>query len=370
MNTLLVNARRPRSIMLFLMALTAVAVALFNSTVIASASDDEWRQPVQGLTVSPGDSAGELRVVWDAHPEGPVDYRVTWTPAGASYRSYTQSAWNAFPTEPELTVSGLTPGADFKVKVRARFTESRKSRWSDSVNGTVAEDSPGNLIRLLDQEPVIAQQQVAAPATMDECKQGLVAGHFVFCAGNDFSFHAVEPDGSYYINWSEWATRQSNVSHYSIQRLQFMYRLDFEQDGNPVDPTDFAPLGADSCRPSYYNEAWFWSCKGISNVREDPDGNPTSVTQLESNYQGTSYSGRLSAPGRKRNVEIEVLVIPARLPTGLADRLTEEELGDTVFLTVTEVEMHLYLNTVHFDDDSTESHYDLVDGASGLEDRA
>ena len=91
-----------------------------------------------GLMVTAGVAAGEIDVAWDAHPEGSDEYRVAWAPVGESFRSASNSDWNAFPTANEVTLSGLEPGDAYKVKVRARFGR-RRSEWSSVATADAAE---------------------------------------------------------------------------------------------------------------------------------------------------------------------------------------------------------------------------------------
>ena len=95
----------------------------------AQSTDTPWRAAVTGLTVTAGAAAGEIDVAWDAHPEGPDDYRVAWAPDAESFRRALDSDWNAFPTTNQVTLGGLEPGDTYKVKVRAR-SGSRRSEWS------------------------------------------------------------------------------------------------------------------------------------------------------------------------------------------------------------------------------------------------
>ncbi|MYF43967.1 MAG: fibronectin type III domain-containing protein, partial [Acidimicrobiaceae bacterium] len=71
---------------------------------------------VTGLSVQAGDAPGELHVSWDPHPDGAVDHRVRWTPAGQDFKPKKDTDWNAFPVDNELTISGLWPGQSYKVQ--------------------------------------------------------------------------------------------------------------------------------------------------------------------------------------------------------------------------------------------------------------
>ena len=81
--------------------------------------------------------------------------------------------------------------------------------------------------------PSLVQGQAnESPATMKECKEELAAGRAVLCKGNSFSVKTILPDGGYHINWSQWASRHSNVDRYTIQRLRFLYRYNFELEAD------------------------------------------------------------------------------------------------------------------------------------------
>ncbi len=220
-----------------------------------------------------------------------------------------------------------------------------------------------------------------SPATISECKEEQTAGRAVVCSRNSFTVTTVRPDGSYHIDWSEWADRHSNVDRYTVQRLRFMYRYNFELegDGTPVEASDYAEPDVNSCRPLAVERngmevtRWAWACNGISNVREDPSGQPTSVEHLaayDENSTSVSHSDSLLAPGRKHDVSVSALLIPgdkdaphADNPQSISDRLTQQQVDDgTHDLLASDVEMHLYYITAHFEGGARRSGYALVDG--------
>ena len=127
-------------------AMAAVIILAFAAamTVAAQADTPEWRLPVTGLTAVAGDQAGEIDLTWDSHPQTSKtlsDYRVTWTPEGQDFKSNEESAWYAYPTANRFTVTGLDAGETYKVRVRARYDDAKKSNWSTVVTGTAAENS-------------------------------------------------------------------------------------------------------------------------------------------------------------------------------------------------------------------------------------
>ena len=238
--------------------------------------------------------------------------------------------------------------------------------------------------------PGISPQQVgiASPATMRECKEERDAGRSVQCKANSFSVKTIRPDGGYNIDWSRWASQHSNVDRYSIQRLRFLYLYNFEREdnGDAVEHSDYTVPHVNSCVPrgAEVNSRrevtrWAWNCSGIGQIEEDPFGVPTSIEQLEAfedNWTSQNWTGSLLAPGRKPDVPVQAFRIPGSKtdphvdnPQSLADRLTQQQVDDdTHDLLATEIEMHLYLITVHFDDGTTLRRYDLID-AGPFDDR-
>ena len=115
-----------------------VAVSEFNAARFAGRPAPlPQRVAVSGVEVVSGPGAGELSVTWDVHDAGPVNYRVSWRPAGEQFRRAADVEWNAFPSGAEHVISGLVPGGVYEVRVRARFGGSG-SRWSDVVSRAAA----------------------------------------------------------------------------------------------------------------------------------------------------------------------------------------------------------------------------------------
>ena len=121
----------------------AVMIALMAvvMTFTVQADGPDWRLPVTGLTAVAGDDPGEMLITWDAHPQTTKtlqDYRVTWAPDGEPFKTNDQTDWYAYPTTNEVSVTGLDADQTYKVRVRARYNDNKKSRWSDAVTGQAA----------------------------------------------------------------------------------------------------------------------------------------------------------------------------------------------------------------------------------------
>ena len=124
-------------------AMTAVVILAFAMvmTVSAQSDDPDWKVAPTGLVVATGDAAGKLDLTWDAHPQTSKtlqDYRVTWAPDGEAFRPNSETEWYAYPTTNEVTVTGLDAGETYKVRVRARYDDNKKSHWSNVVTGQAA----------------------------------------------------------------------------------------------------------------------------------------------------------------------------------------------------------------------------------------
>ncbi len=128
---------------LLLGSLVVMLAVLLPLAYLSAAGAQSGRDAVTGLTAVPGDDPGELVITWDAHPDNAKDYRVSWAPQEESFRTYTDTDWNAFPIVASHTVTGLEAGASYKVRVRARF-QNGGSPWSAVVIGSAGAASGNN----------------------------------------------------------------------------------------------------------------------------------------------------------------------------------------------------------------------------------
>ncbi len=126
---------------------TAVAILLLAVSALALWAPDTIsaktnRSPaLTGVSVTASANPGELDVSWDAHPDGAEDHRVSWAPSNENFRTWTDTDWNAFPTGTSYTITGLSGGEEYKVRVRARFQSGPSSQWSGILTATATAQS-------------------------------------------------------------------------------------------------------------------------------------------------------------------------------------------------------------------------------------
>ena len=93
---------------------------------------------VASVTISSTQS-GTISVEWDAPSDSSTkDYRIVWTKAGEPFKKIHDPDHNAFPTDPQYTITDLEEGEEYEVKVRARYAGSPNGPWSDVLAITVA----------------------------------------------------------------------------------------------------------------------------------------------------------------------------------------------------------------------------------------
>ena len=75
-------------------------------------------------------SSGTAIITWAAAFDTPEDYRISWAAAEGNYKTWTDLSGNAFPSSASQTISGLTAGQRYKVRVRARYGPGSSGPWS------------------------------------------------------------------------------------------------------------------------------------------------------------------------------------------------------------------------------------------------
>ena len=88
------------------------------------------------------DALGELTITWDAPSDAPADYRVVWARDDLSYLSWDASdethRGSSYPdgADTSLTLSGLTGGETYKVRMRSRYSPGTSDGWSGPWSDT------------------------------------------------------------------------------------------------------------------------------------------------------------------------------------------------------------------------------------------
>ena len=99
------------------------------------------------------DAAGELTISWDPPASAPSDYRVMWAEASLDYLSWKAdneaTRGNSYPegSAASLTLTGLTEGAEYKVRVRSRYSSGGphgpwSGPWTDEATQQVRSGTP------------------------------------------------------------------------------------------------------------------------------------------------------------------------------------------------------------------------------------
>ena len=136
---------RPGHALLLLVAVLFVCMTgLVGGTAWADAPGE-----IPNLSLS-SNAPGELTITWNAPATTPEDYRVAWAKNDLSYLAWDASnethRGSAYPsaTATSHTLTGLTNGATYKVRMRSRYNTGTSEGWSGpwTTKATVTVSSP------------------------------------------------------------------------------------------------------------------------------------------------------------------------------------------------------------------------------------
>ena len=132
------NIARKLTSIIALSVMVAALLAVVAVTQSGTANAQVAGRTISNLQLSHNDD-GDLLISWDAPELAPRDYRVMWAKSSENYKTWTDTTGNAFPTNASHTVSGLDRGHEYKVKVRARYSNG-SGPWSTEVQHTIPEE--------------------------------------------------------------------------------------------------------------------------------------------------------------------------------------------------------------------------------------
>ena len=117
---------------------TATAPPTNTATFTATPTPILENESLPSLTLSTS-GPGKLKISWDAANPNPTDYRVNWAKVGEQYPTWTVNLGNEETIGLEYTLTGLEPGAEYKVRVRARYykgsyaSNPRSGPWKEAT---------------------------------------------------------------------------------------------------------------------------------------------------------------------------------------------------------------------------------------------
>ena len=172
-------------------------------------------------------SPGALTISWDAPDPAPSDYRIIWAKQDLGFLSYKNSneanRGNEYPSGSERSISlpGLTKGATFKVRARARYTSGGQNNgswsgpWTDTVTARVQDNPPA------------APTGLTADASYDSVTlnwtaptQGTVTGYRVFRGTDADSLSPIVQDtGNTSTEHTDATVAAETTYHYAVLAL-------------------------------------------------------------------------------------------------------------------------------------------------------
>lgn len=132
--------------MIRIFSIMSAALILIVSTLLAfstgTPAEAQDSRTISNFSLS-SDTAGELTISWDTPTDQPRNYRVAWARSDLDFLSWNEPneahRGNRRPggSKTSVTISGLSEGQNYKVKMRARYNNGQ-GPWTNTENQTVA----------------------------------------------------------------------------------------------------------------------------------------------------------------------------------------------------------------------------------------
>ena len=209
------------------LALVAALLAVITALTLVSTTAQAQSGAVPNLQLSSA-NPGVLTISWTRPDPVPSDYRVIWARHDLGFLSYKNSneanRGNEYPrgSERSITLPGLTKGATFKVRARARYTSGGDNNgawsgpWTDTATARVKDDPPAAPTGLT--ASGVAHDSVtiswAAPG------QGSVTGYRILRGTDSNSLSAiVQNTDSTATEYTDSTVAAETTYHYAVLAL-------------------------------------------------------------------------------------------------------------------------------------------------------
>ena len=283
---------RSGRVLLLAAVLLACLVWLVGGTVQADPVPGE----VTNLRLS-SDAPGEFTITWDAPPSAPADYRILWTRDDLAYLPWDASnethRGSSYPdgAVTSLTLTGLTNGETYKVRMRSRYDPGTSDGWSgpwtDEARQRVTGDAPDTLTTR--DEPTPEPTPVPTPQP-GEIAELTLSSDTRGALEMEWTPADPAPD-RYWINWGE-----SHLAFPSLEDRNFnfawtgtdMYFGDSIVDaGKTYQVRVRAVYDADGDEAAWNGP---WSDTETQRVRSNPPPAPGALSVGVVNHNGVSLS--------------------------------------------------------------------------------
>ena len=283
---------------------------------------------------------------------------------------------HSVPNDVESTTVTATPSAPSDVQVEITPSDSDSGTTGHQValilgfneirvtvreNGGVASTTYAVQVTRLASEPEPDPQPVTDPepssTPSERCEEDERNGLIANCVVTRFAAARVEHDGSFNIDWSEWDSRNPDVTGYTLFLQQLRYRSYYD-GGSQM---------ADAVLADVYESCAFvddlWDCEGplMSNLYIDWAGAPEEVDELATDQDITQWNSSLDSPG--------ILVSDETYYRWSGDAADPDNQPEEVTYTTKTFEMDFHHFLIYVGSQTYGRKIVVVNGANGFDER-
>ena len=211
-----------RGALLLLAAALIAGLAVLGGGMVQA---DSVPGEVTNLRLS-SDTPGALTITWDAPSSAPADYRIAWARDDLSWLSWNASnethRGSSYPggADTSLTLTGLTGGETYKVRMRSRYNPGTSDGWSGPWTGEVTQ-------RVTDDPPAAPTSLTTSQVTYDSVtlswtapSRGTITGYSILRGADANSLTAIVADtGSTSTQYTDSSVAAETTYVYGLQAL-------------------------------------------------------------------------------------------------------------------------------------------------------